>query len=300
MKYLLKLVLAGWLTCILSSCSSDGPSGPDTSGTDTTKLGGVRKLMTGMWWEELENDTIVKVKDTAAITIITRDTVVHHKRSVVTGVTVNNEVLNYTIVISDTVLPQTANPTMSTLVISHSATQVGYTVPPFGWYYRDSVRVKAYDLPLATGKSWQSFTAAGDTSLRVLFALWWVKLRAYYSATGTATVPQTTEYNFGDSLRPCFEIATTTNSLSTIISDSTVILQVGTIVLDTLHQGDTVTTSKTVETGRQFVNTDLSVPLWSYNVQAKCDSNHVNSVVERDTTRKGTWIVSYLDVRIIH
>ena len=58
-------------------------------------------------------------------------------------------------------------------------------------------------------------------------------------------------------------------------------------------------TSKSVETSHQYVNTDLSIPLWSHSIQAKCDSNHVNNVVERDTTRKGTHITTYLDARII-
>jgi hypothetical protein len=295
MNNLMKLFLAMGMVYFAFSSSCTSPSSPaGTSTADSTQLGGIRKLMTGAWWIEFENDTIVKVKDSAGYTITTRNTVEHHKRTIVKNVSVVNGDVYYQIETSDTIVPVTGSPTVSSMQLLHNATQIEYTIPPNSWF-SDSIRVKAYDLPLAVSKSWQTFAATGDTSMRVLFGFIWVKLHAVYSFNGLSKVSGTTDYQFGGVSRTCFEIANTTNSDAVIISDTTIALLTDTLV----RPNDTIMTSKSVETSQQYVNTDLSIPLWSYSVQAKCDSNHVNDVVERDTTRKGTHITAYLDARII-
>jgi hypothetical protein len=257
-------------------------------------LGGIRKLMTGMWWVEFENDTTVKVKDTANVTIITRDTVVHHKRTIVNSVNVVNGDLYYQLESSDTVVPVTGNPTITYLTLMHTATEVQYTMPPSAWF-SDSIRVKLYDLPLATGKSWQTFNVVGDSTMRVLFGLVWIKLNVDYSYNGQSQVTGTTGYHFGDSTRSCFVLSNTTISHAAVISDTNIIFLADTLI----HQNDTILVSKTVETSSSYVNDELSIPLWSYDVQAQSDTNYTNGVVERDTTRKGTWITAYLDTRIL-
>jgi hypothetical protein len=263
---------------------------------DTTRLGGIRKLMTGMWWIEYENDTIIKIKDTANVTIITKDTIVHHKYSTVKGVGVAGNDVYYYIETADTILPVSGAPTINGMLLRHNSSRIGYTIPPNSWF-SDSIRVKAYDLPLATGKSWQTFNASGDTSMRVLFGPIGVKLHVNFSFDGESQIPGTTEFQFGGALRTCFEISNTTNSNAAIISDTTIVLQFG-LLTDTLfHETDTIMTSRTKETGSQYLNPEFSIPLWSYSVQAKCDSNHVNNVVERDTTRKGTFVSTYYDAR---
>jgi hypothetical protein len=300
MKKLIKLVLALAAACFVSSCSSTSPSGPGntTTVTDSTQLGGIHKLMSGAWWIEFENDTIVKVKDTANVTIITRDTIEHHKRTIVKNVSIVNGDVYYQIETSDTIVPVSGGPSISGMLLLHSATQIGYTIAPNSWF-SDSIRVKAYELPLATGKSWQTFSATGDTSMRVLFGPFWVKLHVDYSFNGQSQVPGTVEYLFGGASRTCFEIANTTNSDAVIISDTTIVLQLGPLTDTLVRQNETIMTSKSVETSRQYINADLSIPLWSHSVLVKCDSNHVNNVVERDTTRKGTRVTTYLDARII-
>jgi hypothetical protein len=296
MKKLIGLVFAGVSIFFLVSCGSSGPSGPDASTpTDSTLLGGIRKLVAGMWWTESENDTTVSVKDSASVTIITRDTVIHHKRTTVNSVSVVNGNLYYQLVTSDTVLPQTGNPTVTSLTLMHNATQVQYVLPPNG-YFNDSIRVKAYDLPLTVGKSWEAFNVTGDTTMRILFGIIWIKLTVDYSYNGQFGVTGTTDYHFGDTTRSCFVLSNTTNTNAAIISDTNIVLQLGTIVDTLIHLNDTILTSRTVETSSSYVNAQLSIPLWSYGVQAKCDSNYINSVVEHDTTRKGTRITSYTSI----
>jgi hypothetical protein len=260
-------------------------------------LGGIRKLTTGTWWVEYESDTIVRVKDTANVTVITRDTIEHHKRSEVGNVIVVNGTYQYQVQTFDTVLPVTTGPTLGGITILHSATEVGYTAAPIG--FGDSIRVKAYDLPLATGKSWQTFSATADTSMQVPFGPISIRLHADYSFSGQAHVPATIAYEFGNVSRPCFEILDTTLTDAAIVSDTTIVLQLGLLTDTVVRQDDTIATSRTVETNLQYVNTDLSISLWSYDVQAKCDSNHINNVVERDTTRKATHVAAYLDARVI-
>jgi hypothetical protein len=185
---------------------------------------------------------------------------------------------------------------MTAMTLTHSATEIQYIIPPNGWF-SDSIRVKAYDLPLSTGKSWQSVSVTGDTTVIVpLSSLISAKLTADYSNSGQVQVTGSTDYQFGSAKRTCFIISTTTNSGATIISDSTIVFTLLGISDTIVRKNDTLMTSKTVETGSEYVNPELSIPLWSYNVSAKRDTNYINNVVERDTTRKGVHVTTYIGI----
>ena len=162
---------------------------------DSTRLGGLRKLVAGSWWATDEYDSLVYVKDTAGIRVTISKNDHHHKLSTVTfaGIIAGN--LYYGIETTDTLLSDTTQPSKSGIALRHTATKLDYTVPP-GLFTvnKDSVDVKLLDLPLAAGKSWQGFSVSGDTAVRIFVGFIPVRLQLYLSmglsgqVTGTQPV----------------------------------------------------------------------------------------------------------------
>jgi hypothetical protein len=265
---------------------------------DSTRLGGLRKLVTGMWWTSEENDTIVSVKDSVTKTVIVTDTRHHHKYSTVVASGIIGGELYYYIETTDTVVADTAHPQKTGMLLRHTAAQVDYTIPPhFLLVNKDTIKAKVFDLPFRVNKSWQMFTVAGDTAIvypvgkfpLIIF----VKLHIYLAGDAQAQVAATSDYQFGGAARKCFDVVSTETTRGTLLSDTTIILLGDTLVRDR----DTVLISDSLKTEHQFVNNDLSIPLYSYSVSAKRDTNYIDHVVIRDTVRTRNIVTSYYDTR---
>ncbi|HUI92436.1 MAG TPA: hypothetical protein VLX68_09345 [Chitinivibrionales bacterium] len=261
---------------------------------DTARLGGVRKLITGMWWLETGADTTITTRDSSNTSFITRDTAEHHKYSKVIYATPSGSEMVYVVQTSDTVSTVAGaaeSTTTSFLLLHHSATGVSYVYPPSGWF-DDSIRVKAYDLPLAVNKSWQYVNAAGDTTFHAPFGIINVKVKYLISIEGTAQIPGVTPYQFSGADRPCFQVANATTWSTVLTCDTSI-----SILTLTINQGDTIASSITQSQASMYVNTELSIPLYSFTVETKVDTNYIDGVVSRGTTKKGSFITSYFDAR---
>jgi hypothetical protein len=261
---------------------------------DSTRLGGLRKLANGAWWTTDEYDSLVYVKDTAGIRVTVNKNDHHHKYSKVTfsGIIAGN--LYYGIETTDTLLSDTTQPSKSGIVLRHTAAKVDYTVPPKLFIVnRDSVDVTVLDLPLAVNKSWQGFSLSGDTAVTIFVGLIPIRLQLYLSMSDSGEVTGTQPYQFAGAARSCFEVVSQNNMHATYVSDTTIVF-LGTTVIST---GDTAVSSDSSRTEHSFINNDLSIPLWSYSVGTKRDTNYVNQVVARDTVRAALYVMSYYDAR---
>jgi hypothetical protein len=261
---------------------------------DTSRLGGMRKLVTGMWWTSYENDTIVSVKDSVTKTVTTRDIKHHHKYSQVKASGIIGGDLYYYIETSDTVVADTAHPQTTGLVLRHTAAQVDYTLPPhYLLVNKDTIKAKVFDLPLRANKSWQSYSVAGDTAIMYPVGQFpfiiFLKLHIYRTGNATVQVAGVSNYQFGGAARRCFEVVSTATTRTVLLSD--------TAIASFINAGDTVVVSDSVKTEHQFVNNDLSIPLWTWSVATKRDTNYVDSVAVRDTVRSENVITSYFDAR---
>jgi hypothetical protein len=265
---------------------------------DSSRIGGLRKLVTGSWWITDENDSLVYVKDTAGIRVTITQNDHHHKYSKVTfaGIIAGN--LYYGIETTDTVLSDSSQPSKSGIVLRHTSTKVDYTVPPKLFVVnRDSVDVVVLNLPLAVHNSWQVFTVSGDTAVRITVGTFpfivGVPLQLYLSESGSAQVAGTSQYEFGGTARTCYEVVSQNNMKAAYVSDTTIAYLGTTIIGD----GDTAVASDSVCVVHSFVNNDLSIPLWSYSQGSKRDTNYVNNVVARDTVRTASYLTMYFDAR---
>jgi hypothetical protein len=265
---------------------------------DTSRLGGLRKLVTGMWWASEENDTIVSVKDSVTKTVIVRDIKHHHKSSQVMASGLIGGDLYYYIETSDTVVADTAHPQKTGMLLRHTAAQVDYTLPPhFLLVNKDTIKARVFDLPFKANNSWQIYTVAGDTAIRYPVGQFpliiFVKLHIYLSGDATARVAGVSDYQFGGVTRNCFDVVSTTTARGTLLSDTNVVFLVDTLI----RVGDTVVVSDSMKTEHQYVNNDLSIPLWTYSVATKRDTNYVDHVAIRDTVRAENVVTSYYDAR---
>jgi hypothetical protein len=265
---------------------------------DSTRLGGLRKLVTGSWWTTDEYDSLVYVKDTAGIRVTIAKNDHHHKQSTVTfaGIIAGN--LYYGIETTDTLLSDTTQPSKSGIALRHTAAKLDYTVPPKLFFVnKDSVDVNLLDLPLAAGKSWQVFSVAGDTAVRVYVGTFPfgvnVKLQLYLSLNDSARVAGTSPYQFGSAVRTCYEVVSQNSMKADDLSDTTIVYLGATVI----SVGDTVDVSDSSRTEHSFINNDLSIPLWSYSVGSKRDTNYVNQVVAHDTVRTASYVTSFHDAR---
>ena len=265
---------------------------------DSTRLGGLRKLVAGTWWIADEYDSLVYVKDTGGIRVSITKNDHHHKLSTVTfaGIIAGN--LYYGIETTDTLLSDTAQPSKSGMVLRHTAAKVDYTVPPRLFIVnKDSVDVTVLDLPLAVGTSWQGFSLSGDTAVRIPVGTFpfyiWVPLTLSLSLNDSARVAGTSPYQFGGATRTCYEVISQNSMTADYLSDTTLANSGVTVI----SVGDTVDVSDSSRTEHSFINNDLSIPLWSYSVGAKRDTNCVNSVVVHDTVRTASYVTSFHDAR---
>jgi hypothetical protein len=265
---------------------------------DSSRIGGLRKLVTGSWWITDENDSLVYVKDTAGIRVTVAKNDRHHKYSKVTfaGIIAGNQY--YGIETTDTILSDSSQPSKSGIVLRHTAAKVDYTVPPKLFVVnRDSVDVVMLNLPLAVHNSWQVFSVSGDTAVRIYIGTFplviGVQLQLYLSESGSAQVAGTSQYEFGGAARTCYEVVSQNNMKADYVSD-TAIAYLGTAIINV---GDTAVASDSVCVVHSFVNNDLSIPLWSYSQGSKRDTNYVNNVVTRDTVRTASYLTMYFDAR---
>jgi hypothetical protein len=120
-----------------------------------------------------------------------------------------------------------------------------------------------------------------------------VKLHIYLSGDATARVAGVSDYQFGGVTRNCFDVVSTTTARGTLLSDTNVVFLVDTLI----RVGDTVVVSDSMKTEHQYVNNDLSIPLWTYSVATKRDTNYVDHVAIRDTVRAENVVTSYYDAR---
>ena len=265
---------------------------------DTTRLGGLRKLLAGTWWITDENDSLAYVKDTAGIRVSIAKNDHHHKYSKVTFAGIIAGELYYGIETTDTVLSDSSQPTKSSMVLRHTASKVDYTIPPkLLIVNRDSVDVEVFKLPLAVGNSWQEFSVAGDTAVRIYIGTFplgiGVELHVSLSENKNSSVAGVSQYQFGGALRTCYEVVSQGSMLANYVSDTT-IAYLGTTIIGT---GDTAVASDSACTVHSFANNDLSIPLWSYSVGTKRDTNYVNNVVARDTVRMASHVTAFFDAR---
>jgi hypothetical protein len=259
---------------------------------DTTRLGGIRKLMVGTWWKETEGDTTITERDSASTTFITRDTVSHCKYNKVASVKSIDSGLEYTIESYDTSYSDTGKSLSKTLIrILHYPYKVEYIVPPLGGF-TDSIRMRLYDLPLNLNKSWQYIKATGDTTVSIPLLIINVKLKVSYDILGNSSIPYLNTYKLNSENKQCFEIANITTLKTTMVCDSTI-----TFFTFTIRKGDTITASTVNSNQNILVNTDFSVPLSSFTLEQTLDTNYTNGVLSRKTKRSGSWVIELFDAR---
>jgi hypothetical protein len=255
---------------------------------DTTRLGGIRKLTAGLWWLEVQNDTIVQIKDSLNVHTETRDTVVHHKMNRVAVVSkVGNDYVYY-VQTSDTARAAsstTAEVTNGTIYIQHSASDVVINLGrnPLGG--TDSIKIKIYRLPMRVGDVWEALNYVGTIPIGSLTYI--------ASLNDTVSTAGNINYSFGDAARRCFDFSSRT--LSPVVLRTESAIMIGPIVI--ARAGDTLSLTTTTNNKQYYVDPDLSIPLWSYETEIKNVNSELYQVTETDTTRKGMFVMKYYDVR---
>jgi hypothetical protein len=137
------------------------------------------------------------------------------------------------------------------------------------------------------------FDTSIDTAVRISFGTLSVPLLAHYGLNAGAGVFGAAAYRFDGRDMSCFEVDDTLRSSGRYIVDTTIVLLADTIVT----RGDTVAVALSTTTTRMYLSPDLSIPLWSSDLEVALDSNAVSLVVRHSTKKSGIVISAYFDPR---
>ena len=258
---------------------------------DSTRLGGLRTLAVGMWWRGIKGDTLEQKKDSANTILYTYDTTLYHTFNTVTGTQAINGGLWYVIESWDTCI-DSGTVRHESKFFQHTA-QSEKMLISINSQTHDTASYKLFELPLRQGNSWEMFDTSIDTAVRIAMGALSIPLLAHYGLNAGAGVFGAATYRFDGRDMSCFEVDDTLRSSGRYIVDTTIVLLADTIVT----RGDTVAVARSTTTTRMYLSPDLSIPLWSSDLEVALDSNSVSLVVQHSAKKSGTVISAYFDPR---
>jgi hypothetical protein len=279
----------GVLLAFLVSCTSP-TSNNTTPPPDIT----MKQISVGMWITGEWADTGVQVKDSLNTKYQVYDTSLHHTWAKVTGTTTAGADVYYVVSTSDTALKRSGtgvdNITPGTLYVKQTATELVYAYPPSGWN-ADTLFITVLKTPISAGAGWQTELFNFDTTVRLVWNLIPVKLSLSANVTGNAQVAEAVSYQTSSGALACRRITGTTTTLSRMVSDTGISI----LGINLISVGDTIARSSETKTTSSYQYSGCPLALWSSEFTTKLDTNYIDSVTTRDTTRKVSFLKRFYD-----